>query len=172
MIQADLEAQQALAEAIAHYASALHVPFGISAVALLRAIAAQETSDPTRTAACKHENSYCYGGKYHREAAKVAEWRYGCACHCSWSPWQIMYQTAVGRGFADDPVRLRDPMIAGAYVVAELNGRVFDRLSGATVQDAFDAWNSGTARDSILPAKYISEATDLYNHFVGKNLAT
>jgi hypothetical protein len=165
--QADLDSAQALSEAIAHYAPALHVGPSINPIALLRAIAAQETSDPVRILACKHENAYCYGGKYHREAAKAAEWRYGCACHCSWGPWQIMYETAVERGFADDPVQLRDPMISGAYVVAQLNARVFDWLSNPSLQDVFDAWNSGTARDNIFPAKYVSEATALYQHFIG-----
>src|SRR5262249_21543670 len=73
-------------EAIAFWSPRLHVPAGIDPVALLRAIAMQETTDATRWAACKHEDSYCYGGKYHSPALKGAEWAYGCAVHCSWSP--------------------------------------------------------------------------------------
>jgi|SRR5689334_895231 len=165
--QIDIDAERALADAIEHYAPALHVPSGMNAIALLRAIAAQETTDPTRLFASKHENAYCYGGRYNTPALKTAEWRYGCAVHCSWSPWQIMFPTAMLHGFMDDPVRLRDPMIAGAYVVADLNGKVFDHIPAPTVQDAFDAWNSGTARDNLFPAKYVSEATALYQHFAG-----
>lgn len=161
------EAQQALTEAIAHWAATLNVPPTINPIALLRAIAAQETTDATRVAACKHEDAYCYGGKYHTDATRAAEWRYGCAVHCSWGPWQIMYPTATLRGFDGDPVALRDPMVSGQYVVAQINARVFDHFPDATIQDVFDAWNSGTARDSLFPAKYVSEATDLYNHFIG-----
>lgn len=167
--QADIDAQHALADAIERWAPQLHVgDSGINPVALLRAIAAQETSDPTRWAASKHENAYCYGGRYHTPALKPAEWRYGCACHCSWGPWQIMYPTAILRGFDGDPVRLRDPLTSGLYVVAELNAKVFDALPAPiTVADALDAWNSGMARDNLFPGKYVSEATDLYNHFAG-----
>jgi len=156
-----------LTAAIARYAPDLHVPEGINAIALLRALASQETSDPSRTRSSKHENSYCYGGRYHTSALRQVEWKYGCAVHSSWSPWQIMYATAALRGFEGDPVELRDPMVAGQYVVAELNERVFDLLQDVKLQDIFDEWNSGTARDNLMPAKYISEATDLYNHFAG-----
>jgi hypothetical protein len=164
--QADIDAQHALADAVERWAPQLHIgASGIDPVALLRAIAAQETTDATRWAAAKHENAYCYGGRYQTPALKPAEWRWGCAAHCSWGPWQIMYPTAALRGFADDPVRLRDPMVSGGYVVAELNAKVFDSLPQPTVQDCFDAWNSGTARDNLFPATYVSQATDLYNQF-------
>lgn len=172
------EAAQALTEAIAYYAPMLRVPAGINAIAVLRAIAAQETTDPTRTRASKHEVSYCYGGPYNAKAVRetnpgmaivleAAEHSFGCAVHESWGPWQIMYATAVSRGFRGDPVLLRDPMTSGEFVVKHLNARVFDRLTDETIVDVFDAWNSGTPRDARVPEEYIKEAVPLYNHFNG-----
>jgi hypothetical protein len=167
MTQFDLDAQAALTEAIGAYAPNLHAPTGIDAVALLRALAAQEVGNASRSLACRHESSYCYGGKYHTDAVKQAEWRYGCAAHCSWGPWQIMYPTATMRGYTGDPVGLRDPMVSGEYVVSQINYRVFDMIVRPTLNDVFDAWNSGTARDGLVPAVYIEQAMAHYVRFAG-----
>ena len=102
------DAQRALAEAIARYAPMLHVPQEISAVGILRTIAEKETTSADRYAACLHERAYCYGGRYHTPALAHEEWLYGCAVHCSWGPWQIMFANAVMRGFTGDPVALLD----------------------------------------------------------------
>lgn len=36
----------------------------------------------------RHENAYCYSGRYFNPAA-TAQW--GCLAHCSFGPWQVMY---------------------------------------------------------------------------------
>lgn len=158
---------EALSDAITHWAPALRVPPGMNAAALLKALAAQETTDATRIAACKHENAYCYGGSLHSDAP--SDWAWGCAAHCSWSPWQIMFTTARMHGYADDPVGLRDPMVAGEYVVQEIN-RVLDE-PGATTDEVFRAWNGGFGRrhDETAVVAYVKSATDLYTHFVAQS---
>lgn len=156
-----------IAEAIYKYAPELHVPLGMNAVAILQALVTQEITDPDRLEASKHENSYCYGGQYRTSKMKAAEWRWGCAVHCSWSPFQIMYATAFRHGYTGDPVGLRDPMVAAEYVVKELNRAVFDKFADETIEDVFDAWNSGTARDKIDPVAYKKSAGVLYRQFAG-----
>lgn len=36
----------------------------------------------------RHENSYCFAGRYY-DPALTAEW--GCLAHCSYGPWQVMF---------------------------------------------------------------------------------
>lgn len=36
----------------------------------------------------RHENGYCYGGRYF-DAPASAKW--GCLAHCSYGPWQVMF---------------------------------------------------------------------------------
>lgn len=158
------DAQRAVTDAIAYHAPNLHVSPGINAIALLRALAAQETSDPTRWAASKHERSYCHGGIYHGEDMRPYEWRYGCAVHCSWGPWQIMFPTAAMRGYDGDPVGLRDPMISGDFVVRQLNARLFDHNADAVLEQVWRTWNGGNPKAEPIPG-YIFAATNLYNHF-------
>jgi Transglycosylase SLT domain len=36
----------------------------------------------------RHENGYCYAGRYF-DPKRTAEW--GCLAHCSFGPWQVMF---------------------------------------------------------------------------------
>lgn len=36
----------------------------------------------------RHENAYCYAGRYYDPKA-TSEW--GCLAHCSYGPWQVMF---------------------------------------------------------------------------------
>jgi hypothetical protein len=36
----------------------------------------------------RHEQGYCYGGRY-LDTERTREW--GCLAHCSYGPWQVMY---------------------------------------------------------------------------------
>jgi hypothetical protein len=163
----ELEIERSLANAIAMYAPDLHVPPTIDAVAILRAIAQHELRRIGRWRASLHELSYCYKGKYHTPAMERHDFLWGCAAHSSWGPWQIMFPTALLRGYEGDPVALRDPVVSGHYVVKHLNARVFDRFSDETVEDVADAWNSGTARDSIDPVDYKKAVRALYDGLTG-----
>jgi hypothetical protein len=163
----DAEVAAAFEQAIADHAKDLHVPASIDPQALLRAIAMKESTRLARWQAPRHEQSYCYGGSNHMKndpGQKMIDWKWGCAAHSSWSPWQIMFRTAVELGFdpTRDPADLKDPFVAVDYVVLYLNHRLFDTTLAPTLANAFDAWNSGTARDRNVPEDYIKEASALY----------
>lgn len=158
--------------AIDHWAPQLRARADISRVALMRAICENETKGGERTWATRHENGYCYGGLYYKgdgpggrpgdDLLRQLTWKWGCLAHESFGPFQILFITAYEHGFRDDPVRLRDPMVCAEYLVKILNRRLFDRHPEATVENALDAWNSGQAYDSNVPADYIAEGTKHY----------
>lgn len=78
----------------------------------------------------------------------------------SWSPWQILYHTAVEQGFDGLPHKLHDPLVAEPLVKKRLTKIA---LRGAVKVEHFaDAWNSGSFRDSIIPAKYIADVVRAY----------
>jgi hypothetical protein len=159
----------AIAEAIELWSLQLRAPRAISRTALMRAIADVETRGGERWGATLHESAYCYGGKYYQMSAELRRLSHpwGCLAHSSFGPWQIMFITAHENGFSDDPVRLRDPMIGAEYLTKILNKRVFDKLPDATPEDAFDAWNSGRARDAMIPTDYIKKAKAAYLSHLG-----
>lgn len=162
----------AIAEAIEHWAPTLRAPDTVSRTAVMRAICDMETGGGARWSATLHEKAYCYGGRYYDDPIGGAELRrlsipWGCLAHSSFGPWQILFITARENGFLDDPVRLRDPMISAEYLAKILNRRLFDKIPDATSEDAFDAWNSGRARDGIVPADYIKKAQGKYLSYVG-----
>src|SRR5262252_7951217 len=145
-----------LLESVAAHVAQLAVPADVNGTALLLAIADNETSGGTRAAASKHENAYCYSGPYFNKQLAELSREWGCAAHSSWGPWQIMYITAVEAGYSGDPVALRSADASLPFVIETLNRRVFKRLFFVTLSDIFDAWNSGTARDHIIPSEYIA----------------
>lgn len=162
MNHADVRA--AISEAVEHWAAFLRVPAGVNPIALMRAICDLETEGGERWGATLHEAAYCYGGKYYRDSDELRRLSrpWGCLAHSSFGPWQILFITAHEAGFLGDPVRLRDPMIGAEYLTKILNRRVFDKLPDAVPEDAFDAWNSGRARDGIIPADYIKNGKACY----------
>lgn len=167
-----LDVKAAIAEAVEHWASSLHAPDGVNPIALMRAICDNETNGGERWGATLHEPAYCYNGVYYKDPVNGAVLRrlsvpWGCLAHSSFGPWQILFITAVENGFADDPVRLRDPMVSAEYLVKILNARLFDKIKDATAEDAFDAWNSGRARDGVVPADYIKKAKGHYLSHLG-----
>ena len=161
--------EMTLDQVIELWAKHLHVEPGapINPAAILRAIAAVETSSGARSQASRHEAAYCYGGRYHNAQLAELSRTWGCAAHESWGPWQIMYVTAVEAGYRGDPVGLRDPEASIGPVLTVLNRRVMDKLADETPADIFDCWNSGNPRDSIVPADYIAKAAAAYSRFGG-----
>ncbi len=155
----------AIDAAIEHWAGSLHViSAGLNGAAVLRAIAQVETNYGARGLATLHESAYCYGGKYYLGSADLQRLSttYGCLAHQSYGPWQILFMTAYEVGFRGDPVELREPSRSIEYVVGVLNLRTLDKLTDATAEDVFDAWNSGRARDRFVPADYIKKAKGFY----------
>ncbi len=88
--------------------------------------------------------------------------KWGCAACCSWSPWQIHYQTAADRGFGSAPWMLMDAEIALDFVSLELNRIIAGPSPSETVEQIADAWNSGNYRDRIVPADYIAKVRAAY----------
>jgi|SRR5262245_33123208 len=151
--------------AINHWAPQLHV--GSSSVipwAALKAIAHVETNYGARGLATLHEPAYCYGGLYYKGSADLQRLSvtFGCLAHQSYGPWQLLFMTAYELGYRGDPVILREPNVCAEYAVKLLNVRTLDKIIEATVEDVFDAWNSGHARDRFIPAEYIKKAKGYY----------
>ena len=79
--------------------------------------------------------------------------QYGPAVACSFSPWQIMYATALQEGFSGAPWDLWNPTVAEPVVRKHLR-RIL--ASGAdTPEKVADAWNSGSWKDKFRPTDYI-----------------
>lgn len=78
----------------------------------------------------------------------------------SWSPWQILYHTAVEQGFDGLPHKLHEPLVAEPFVKRRLT-KIAQR-GAVKVEHFADAWNSGSFRDSIIPAKYIADVVRAY----------
>jgi hypothetical protein len=162
----DIKAQ--LEAAIAHWGPLLHLAStGINPYAVLRGIAHVESDDGARWQATLHEPAYCYGGRYYGADTPGAEdlrrlsVPYGCLAHSSWGPWQMLFITAYEEGFRDDPVRLRDPIVSGEFVVKYLN-RTLDAFPDTKPEDLADAWNSGHARDKFIPTAYVEKFMEAY----------
>lgn len=155
----------AIDSAIDHWAKSLHViSAGINGSAALRAIAQVETGYGRQGLATLHEAAYCYGGRYYLGSADLQRLSltYGCLAHQSYGPWQILFVTAYEVGFRGDPVELREPSRSVEYVVGVLNLRTLDKLMDATVEDLFDAWNTGRARDRFTAPDYVKKAKGHY----------
>lgn len=170
MNPADVKA--AIAAAVEHWAPLLRAPAGINRIALLRAIAENETNGGERCFATRHEAGYCYGGPYYKgdgpggrpgdDVLRRLTWQWGCLAHESFGPWQVLYITAYEHGFRDDPARLRDPETSCQYVVGILNRRLFDAHKDATVEQALDLWNSGNPYDANVPVAYVADGMKQY----------
>jgi hypothetical protein len=133
---------------------------GINPLALLHAIAEQETGHGARRFASKHEKGYCYGSTMYQGPnggpLRQATWTYGCLAHSSFGTWQVMFIVAAELGFDGDPVKLRDDDVCIEYVVRLLNRRILGKYQRPTLAAIADAYNSGSATDAIVPTEYIA----------------
>lgn len=109
----------------------------------------------------KHEKAYDLGGTY----GKRELWaRFGSWAACSYSSWQIMYPVALELGFTGSPMDLWHDDTAINYVVELIKRRIIAR--GATdIKQVFDAYNSGSFKDSIVPHDYIEKGCKNYEMF-------
>lgn len=170
------EVEAAIGAAVAHWAPQLRSG-AVNAIGLMRAICQNETSGGARWGATYHEAAYCYGGPYYKgdgpggrpgdDVLRDLTKAWGCLAHQSFGPWQVLYITAYEHGFREDPVLLRLPHVCAEFLVKILNRRLFDKMAGATLEDALDAWNSGQARDANVPAKYVADGVRHYHAFMG-----
>lgn len=127
---------------------------------ILRAIAMNESAYGTYNVP-KYEKAYDLGGVY---GSKELWRKYGAWAACSYSSWQIMYPTALELGFNGSPADLwRDG--TAIYYVVELILRRSIRKGAKSIQDIFDAYNSGSFRDNIIPQEYIDRGVKNYKKF-------
>lgn len=106
----------------------------------------------------RYEKAYDRGGTYYNAALSM---KYGAWAACSYSSWQIMFPTAVELGFSGSPEDLNCDAIAIYWVMQYIEKRILNK--GCTrLQDLFDAYNSGTFRDTNVPQQYIAKCTDAY----------
>ena len=123
--------------------------------ALLRAIADVESSYGANSTP-RHESAYCRGGRYHRD---VLTKLHGCAAHCSYGPWQVMYPTAVELGFEGTPAELANPETNCLYAVRYLNARA---AGAETIEHVARAYNGGNIHATAVPYSYLAKLLTAY----------
>ncbi|KKL95933.1 hypothetical protein LCGC14_1849580 [marine sediment metagenome] len=140
-------------------AKMIDAPYGVNPEALLWAIGGVE-STWGRNNVPRHEKAYHRGGAYFNRAL---DRRFGCAAHCSYGPWQLMYENVQAISKKEiTPQEMNDTLTALVVSVEWLNQRVIGR-GADTVAKIADAWNSGTHRDRIIPVAYIDKVVRKYD---------
>jgi Transglycosylase SLT domain len=127
---------------------------GFDPCALLRAIADVESTYGLNSNP-RHEPAYCRGGKYFDGLVTKM---YGCAAHCSYGPWQIMFQTALELGFVGAPEELANPETNAVYCVRYLKSRAREATS---IEQIARCYNGGNITAEI-PQAYIDKLTAAY----------
>lgn len=140
-------------------AKMIDAPPGVNPEALLWAIGWAE-STCGRNNVPRHEGAYHRGGAYFNH---VLDREFGCAAHCSYGPWQIMFENVWSISKKEiTPEEMNDTLTALVVSVEWLNQRVIGR-GADTVAKIADAWNSGTHRDRIIPVEYIDKVAKKYS---------
>lgn len=92
----------------------------------------------------------------------LERWRlYDLASAASYGPWQILYHTAADLGYTEHPFKLHFDEVSLPIVLNQLL-KLVERDNITTLGRLADAWNSGNARDSIVPHIYIDEIERTY----------
>jgi hypothetical protein len=124
-------------------------------LALLRAIADVESTYGANSNP-RHEPAYCRGGRYF--SAYLTS-HFGCAAHCSYGPWQIMFPTACELGFGGTPEELANPETNCLYAVRYLNARA---SKATNLEHIGRAYNGGNINAKAVPQSYIDKLTAAY----------
>jgi len=112
----------------------------------------------------RFEKAYAPGGYYYERSLEVRKEynTWGRDAACSYSNFQILYNTARELGYDGPPLPLDRDSIALPYVVWYLNIRIFKK--GATTPgEVADAYNSGSYQDANKPEAYIKKFIRNYN---------
>jgi hypothetical protein len=112
---------------------------GTDPVKLLWAIAGVESNFGMNSAP-RHEQGYCYSGRYF-DAKATSEW--GCLAHCSYGPWQVMFNHF-------------PPSISPLSLLVQADGHV---AADASLQGAIGVLNAAIARG----AKNLLDLVIAYN---------
>ncbi len=168
-----MTARQIIATLCRRYGSRLHVLPLLDGARVLWALAGCE-SDFGAAALPRHEEGYCYGHRYDVKALSRA---WGCAAHCSYGPWQMMYshledylpsplRTPVGLVYqpGDVSAKMRtanDYLCAAA--VRFLNDEILGRQRATTMAQIAKAWNHGNWADDYDDSAYVNRALKFYD---------
>jgi hypothetical protein len=135
----------------------------LNPLALLGALAWQESSFGRDGGHCRREPAYRPGGRYftapHMQAIYAA---FGDAGASSWSSFQILYVAAWELGCDLAPWMLHDDATALTWVIRYLDRRIF-QAGARSVAEIADAYNSGSHKDGVVPTEYVASFTAHYN---------
>lgn len=135
----------------------------IDGVAALAALAEIESRFGERNVP-KYEAGYDWRGKY---ASSALLSKFGAMAACSWSSWQLMYPVAVELGCTLRPHDLQNDEVAILWVMEYIDKRIIQKGCTSMIQ-FFDAYNSGSFRDSIVPGEYIDKGLKSYATVVAR----
>lgn len=135
----------------------------LNPIALLGALAWQESSFGRDGGHCRREPAYRPGGRYftapHMQAIYAA---FGDAGASSWSSFQLLYVCAWEVGCDLAPWALHDDAEALRWVIRYLDRSVF-REGARTVAEVADNYNSGSHKDKAVPVEYVASFTAHYD---------
>lgn len=150
-------ARPIIANLCTRFGAALKLPPTIDGARLLWAIAGNESNFGTNVSP-RHEDAYCYHGRYYDKAFTNL---WGCLAHCSYGPWQVMYPNISMGNISPLDAAVR-PEIVANMAVRFINKRILMAEKATTIEEVADAYNSGDWRDSIIPEKYIADLVKNY----------
>lgn len=124
---------------------------------------------PSGARVCVQGKTYVGNGRLFRYEVEWLWRQFSWLCACSLSPYQIMVPTAWRLGFREHPWRLDMEPVARPWVekyLAEAAARI--RVAGGevTVRGLLDAYNSGSATDSVVPNEYIAKGLAVYERLL------
>lgn len=140
-----------------------HLPTTLNAEAILWAVYHCERYD-TNNKIPRFEAAYAPGGYYYvrSQQVRVNYVRWGRDSACSYSNFQILYNTANELGYTGPPVALDSDSLALPYVCKYIHRRIIDK-GATTPEQVADAYNSGSYQDSIKPEKYMKKFRRYYD---------
>ena len=137
----------------------------LNRIALLQALAVKESTYGHNNNP-RHEPAYYIGGKYFKVPhVRTLYEKFGKNASCSWGPFQIIFVTAYELGYRGTPKMLESPNLNIQWAIIYINKRIM-KFHPTSVEQIFDAYNSGSFKDSFVPKEYINEAMEYYNYFV------
>jgi len=158
-------------------------PLDLHPIRLIKAFAAQESSFGSDLGddgmiRRKIELAYAPDGKYYKRSLELqagfAKW--GVDAASSHGPWQTLWATAIRFGWPEDrqAKELGNPeenvRVFAKIVIHELKFITYHRMNGISpryitvdpLDLLADAYNSGNARDQIIPSGYIASVCKYY----------
>ena len=148
---------------------------GFDLPAILYATAVVESSLGANTTP-RYEAHWDVGGSAFNKS-KSQEWlrglitRHGKFAVSSMGPFQVLYFRAAELGYKGTPSGLEDPHAGALYAVADYRDKVRRFGDFKTLEDAYDAYNTGNHRDANRPsASTFARFRSAYEEFLKKNL--